>query len=342
MFIAKHIPGQKWPGIDCPDRTEEELLARSTSMGWLVYLLALSLLITLFAGALSATTGPEIEIQSPPGTPVLSGATDANWPTLYTNQQTYYHTYRLINLGDAPLIVDSNPSITPTNCVTIAVHYGAPWKTTLNPGEWQDIDIGAQPKNPGAWSATWTLGNNDITGSEAPYSITISGNAATDPFGISPALRMVTQPIGGLIGPSLMRQPQVEALNAAGARDTTFNGPITVSLIGGAGPATLSGTVTLNAVNGIASFSDLSVALNGTAYSGYNFVFAATGYADAHSWPFQARDYSLATPLGGGASAGTGAASCSSGESMGAHFYLGLVLALTMGFIAIRRRGFAQ
>lgn len=330
MFIARHIPGQKWPGIDCPDRTEEEVLAKAPNMAWLACALGLVLLITLFAGALSAATGPEIEIQSPPGTPILSGGTDSNWPTLYTGQQTYYHTYRLINLGDAPLIVDANPHISPTNCITIAVHYGAPWKTTLNPGEWQDIDIGAQPNNPGAWSATWTLGNNDITGSEAPYSITISGNAAVDPFGISPALRMVTQPIGGIVGPLLMRQPQIEALNAAGTRDTTFNGPITVSLIGGAGPATLGGTVTLNAVNGIAAFSDLSVALNGTAYSGYNFVFSASGYADGHSWPFQARDYSLATPLGGGASAATGAASCSSGETTGLQCLLGVLTGLAL------------
>jgi hypothetical protein len=328
MFIAKHIPGHKWPGIDCPDRTEEEQLAQAPRAGKLAFTLALALIITLFAGALCA--GPEVEIQSPPGTAILSGATDSNWPTLYTGQQTYYHTYRLINLGDAPLIVDANPHISPTNCTTIAVHYGAPWKTTLNPGEWQDIDIGAQTNNPGAWSATWTLGNNDITGSEAPYSITISGSAAVDPFGISPALRMVTQPIGGLVGPILMRQPQVEALNAAGTRDTTFNGPITVSLIGGAGPATLGGTVTLNAVNGIAAFSDLTVALNGTAYSAYNFVFAATGYSDAHSWPFQARDYSLATPLGGGASAATGAASCSSGETTGLQCLLGVLTGLAL------------
>ncbi len=337
MFIAKHIPGQKWPGIDCPDRTEEEILAKAPSANWLAVALALVLLITLFAGALSAATGPEIEIQSPPGTPVLSGGTDSNWPTLFTGQQTYYHTYRLINLGDAPLIVDANPHISPTNCTTIAVHYGAPWKTTLNPGEWQDIDIGAQTNNPGAWSATWTLGNNDITGSEAPYSITISGTAAIAPIGISPALRMVTQPIGGLIGPILMRQPQVEALNAVGARDTTFNGPITVTLIGGAGPATLGGTVTLNAVNGIAAFSDLSVALNGTAYSGYNLVFEATGYSDAHSWPFQARDYSLATPLGGGASAATGAASCSSGESTGLQCFLGALAGLVL-LLRLRRK----
>lgn len=335
MYITKHIPGTKWPGIDCPDRAEEEALAQAPRLGWLTGALGFALLVALFAGALAAQTGPEIEIQSPPGTPIQSGTTDANWPTLYTNQQIYYHTYRLINLGDAPLIVDTNPSITPTNCITVAVHYGAPWKTTLNPGEWQDIDIGAQPKNPGAWSATWTLGNNDITGAEAPYSITISGNAATDPFGISPALRMVTQPIGGLAGPMLMRQPQVEALNAAGTRDTTFNGPITVSLIGGAGPATLGGTVTLNAVNGIASFSDLTVALNGTAYSGYNFVFSATGYSDAHSWPFQARDYSLASPLGGGASAATGAASCSIGETTG---LLCAIALLTSIALLLRRR----
>ena len=34
-------------------------------------------------GALKAQSGPEIELQCPPGTPIQSGSNDTNWPPLY-------------------------------------------------------------------------------------------------------------------------------------------------------------------------------------------------------------------------------------------------------------------
>jgi hypothetical protein len=59
---------------------------------------------------------------------------------------------------------------------------------------------------------------------------------------------------------------QVAAEDGAGATDPTFTGLVSIGL--GANPtgATLSGTLTVNAVSGVATFSDLRIDLPGNGY----------------------------------------------------------------------------
>jgi hypothetical protein len=75
-------------------------------------------------------------------------------------------------------------------------------------------------------------------------------------------LHFVQQPVGTGAG-QILPTFQIEALNAMTSQvDTSFNGPISISL--GTSPgAVLAGNTSVNAVNGIATFSGLSIASEG-------------------------------------------------------------------------------
>jgi autotransporter-associated beta strand protein len=70
---------------------------------------------------------------------------------------------------------------------------------------------------------------------------------------------------GGPLSPVVVRM-----LDSAGFVATSFHGPVTISLIGS---GSLSGTVTVNAVNGIATFDDLAI----TGTGSHQLVISAAG-----------------------------------------------------------------
>ncbi|NWJ53388.1 MAG: hypothetical protein HXX14_21325 [Bacteroidetes bacterium] len=80
-------------------------------------------------------------------------------------------------------------------------------------------------------------------------------------------------------------QPVVTAQDANGNTATSFNRAVTVAIKSGAGTtgALLSGTLTVNAINGVATFSNLKINKSGR---GYVLVFNATGLTSAQSNPF--------------------------------------------------------
>ena len=86
------------------------------------------------------------------------------------------------------------------------------------------------------------------------------------------ALRFVTQPTAARVGQVISGSPyapggppvSVEVVDAAGARVTTATDAITIALGAGSSPGTLSGTLTVNAVAGLASFSTLRISAPGT------------------------------------------------------------------------------
>ncbi len=90
-------------------------------------------------------------------------------------------------------------------------------------------------------------------------------------------LGLVTQPGGAESGVNLTSQPTVEIRDAFGARITTATNAVTVAVASGS--ATLSGTTTVNAVNGLATFSDLK--LSGS--SAVTLSFTAVGLSPATS-----------------------------------------------------------
>jgi hypothetical protein len=88
--------------------------------------------------------------------------------------------------------------------------------------------------------------------------------------------------------PLMAIQPavQVTALDAQGNRVTSFNGPVTIAIGHNGGtvvPGTLSGTTTVAAVNGVATFSNLSIDQLG---NGYTLVVSAANVFGVESAPF--------------------------------------------------------
>jgi hypothetical protein len=119
---------------------------------------------------------------------------------------------------------------------------------------------------------------------------TVVGDQATQ-------LAFTTQPGNAVAGKALDPQPVVTVQDANGNTDTNYSGPVTIAL--GANPtsASLNGTKTVNAVNGVATFTGLSIDNPGV---GYTLVASAVGLSDSTSTPFsifQAEQFMLYLPL---------------------------------------------
>jgi len=101
-----------------------------------------------------------------------------------------------------------------------------------------------------------------------------------------PHLAFTVQPSTTL--PLMTIQPavRVTVLDALGNPATSYNGPVTIAIGHNGGllvPGTLSGTTTVTAVNGVATFSDLSIDQPG---NGYTLVVSGLRLTDAESAPF--------------------------------------------------------
>ncbi|NWJ49103.1 MAG: hypothetical protein HXX08_24870 [Chloroflexi bacterium] len=103
--------------------------------------------------------------------------------------------------------------------------------------------------------------------------------------GTAAKLVITTQPSGAVASSAFTTQPVVTAQDANGNTATSFNRAVTVAIKSGAGTtgALLSGTLTVNAINGVATFSNLKINKSGR---GYVLVFNATGLTSAQSNPF--------------------------------------------------------
>ena len=97
---------------------------------------------------------------------------------------------------------------------------------------------------------------------------------------IASRLAVVTQPAGAVPGAMLNTQPVVQVRDADDEPVTTSTAPVTAVLATGIG--TLSGTTTINAVNGVATFTDLRVDVEGN----YTLGFGSPGLTDATSAAF--------------------------------------------------------
>ncbi len=102
------------------------------------------------------------------------------------------------------------------------------------------------------------------------------------PFGPPAQLAFVTQPVNSQARET-MPNVQVEVIDAAGVRVTSATNPITLILSTNPGPATLTGSPTVNAVNGLASFADLKLSKSGT---GYVLEASSPGLVLVNSNPF--------------------------------------------------------
>ena len=128
----------------------------------------------------------------------------------------------------------------------------------------------------------------------------VAGDAAKLVFGPMPA----AADVGIAIAPPI----QVSAQDSSGNTVTSFTGAVTVAIGANTGGGTLSGTLTRNAVAGIATFNDLSINKKGSSYT---LVASATGLIGGTSAAFNMAP-GVATGIsvvsGGGQTALAGAA----------------------------------
>jgi hypothetical protein len=108
-------------------------------------------------------------------------------------------------------------------------------------------------------------------------------------FVLNPAalhLGFTAQPHTTLPFTTIAPPVQVTVLDDLGNPVSTFNGPVSIAIGHNGGlllPGTLSGTKTVNAVNGVATFSDLSIDQPG---NGYTLVVSGAGVTGAESAAF--------------------------------------------------------
>jgi hypothetical protein len=127
--------------------------------------------------------------------------------------------------------------------------------------------------------ATTTGGLTDVT--SAPF--TIAPGAPTQ-------LAYQQQPSDAAAGDLIAPAITVRILDSLGNLVATANNAVTLAFGANPGGGTLSGTTTVNAVNGVATFSTLSI---NRAATGYTLVASATSLSSATSDPF---DISTNTP----------------------------------------------
>ena len=98
-------------------------------------------------------------------------------------------------------------------------------------------------------------------GKSGSSTVTVSGNVLS----INP------QPAGTLSGALLSPQPTITVIDVTGATNNSVNVPVVASIASGNG--VLSGTTTMNAVNGVATFTDLRIIGSGRFQLGFSTGF---------------------------------------------------------------------
>lgn len=112
---------------------------------------------------------------------------------------------------------------------------------------------------PGSHVVTWTY--TDAFGNTSSQTQTAIVQPAT-------RLAFSTQPLGASPGEAFVHQPVIQVLGAGPDPAACYTGSVSLSIKAGTGTAgaTLSGTVSVPVVNGIATFTDLSIDLVGNGF----------------------------------------------------------------------------
>lgn len=147
-----------------------------------------------------------------------------------------------------------NVATNATGLLTMSLSGGATLNGTTSVAPSSGVATFTDLSVPAAGTYTLTATYGSVTATSSSFSVT--GGVATH-------LAFVQQPTAVTSLAAMSPAVTVEVLDVNGARVTSSNVPIMVSLHTPAG-ATLRGTLTENAVNGLATFSDLNVDLAGT------------------------------------------------------------------------------
>jgi hypothetical protein len=128
-----------------------------------------------------------------------------------------------------------------------------------------------------------SLGAFAPTGGAAPAET--SGQSLA--FAVQPAKTIVNQVIAGTDANPAGTPLTVDVLNSDGSVDTTSSAPVTIALAPNPSGGVLSGTTTVNAVNGVATFTTLTIDKAGL---GYRLLATSPGVAPATSRAFDEVD----------------------------------------------------
>jgi probable HAF family extracellular repeat protein len=92
-------------------------------------------------------------------------------------------------------------------------------------------------------------------------------SATSDPFNVGRGLLFTTQPSDVGVNQAIAPPVQVSVVDENDNRDASASDAVTVAIGNNAGGGTLSGTKTVNAVNGVATFNNLSLNKRGSGYT---------------------------------------------------------------------------
>src|SRR5205823_850762 len=147
-----------------------------------------------------------------------------------------------------------------------------------------------------------TFGDLSLNRAGTGYTLTAaakgvaSGTSAAFDVGAAAADRLVftVQPVSTTAGAAIAPAVQVTAQDGLGNTVPSFTGSVTVTLGNNPVAGTLTGTTTVAATNGVASFASLSIDRAG---SGYTLTAAATGVTTGSSAAFSITPGTAATLL---------------------------------------------
>jgi hypothetical protein len=134
----------------------------------------------------------------------------------------------------------------------------------------------------GTARAILTLVVSGCIGGEGSGLIGVNGGNPGGIRTVAPVLAFFVQPNAVNVGQIISPPVQVVARDSLGNTDTTFNGAVTVSLASNSTGGALGGTTTRSAIDGIASFSNLTVDRAGT----YTLRASTSGATDVTSGSF--------------------------------------------------------
>jgi hypothetical protein len=263
--------------------------------------------VVTFVGCKITTVGTAYQLHATDGSLTAADSTAFNITPGAANKlsftQSPSNTVAGVAFASQPVVTVQdqygNTVTTDTSSVTIAVTGGT---ATLS-------GCAANPKAASAGVATFggctitTAGTYTLTATDGSLTSAVSGS-----FTISAAaankLSFTTQPGGGTSNTAWTTQPTVTVQDAYGNTVTSSNASIIVAIGTNPGTGTLSGTMTVAAVNGVATFSNLSIDHVAT---GYTLTAASSGLTGATSNSFTitagaASRLSFTTQPGGGTS----------------------------------------
>jgi hypothetical protein len=234
-------------------------------------------------------------------------ATSGSQTTTFTATAVPQKAFRL-GFGVSPTPTSTGVAMNPSITVQVQDSLGNVITSATN-----SITLSIS-NNPGGATLAGTLTQNAVAGTATFSNISLNAvgtgytlqastsgltaaiSNAFDIFGAATKLGFTTQPVGTSAG-ATMANIRVAVQDASGSTVPTSSASITLSIQNNAGGSTLSGTTTVSAVNGVATFSTISL---NNAGSGYTFAANAAGLSGAVSNPFTMSAVGAASKLGFG------------------------------------------